>query len=342
MDKRYKDSFIVTIIIMTACIISVILNLPSGAAIAASVIASLLSATYIILSNNKVNDGNIVMQAEKLEEVKEIENDSKEDMNKELLEKKEKLIDSLMSTSNEQKLMIDELKMVISSEIENVDKVKSIINDLSRTFDNANKDVEALAEAICKTMYLSSVGSENMENISISMDKIGKSNNDLDESIKEAVSSIKEASEIIHFIGGIAEQTNLLALNAAIEAARASEAGRGFAVVADSIRKLADDVKGAVNNVDKIIGDITKAIEKTSANASESSTLINESLDVIKDAAENYNTLVEEVGNIDGHANIISEVNMKCESVKDEIEGLANNQIAKLNEVSNRMDTAFV
>lgn len=337
MDKRYKESLIVTIIIMAACVIPVILNLPSGASVITGVIASLLCVTYIILSNKEIKNENIVVQEDKIEETKEIKNESVADINKELLAKKENMIESLKNTSNEQKQIINDLNLVIENEINNIDKVKSKMNDLSKTFEQANSDVESLAEAICKTMYLSSVGSDNMNSISTSMEKIGHSNDDLDESIKEAVSSIKEATEIIHFIGSIAAQTNLLALNAAIEAARAGESGKGFAVVADSIRKLADDVKGAVNNVDTIIGDITKAIDKTSENALENGSLIDESMNVINEAVENYKMLVEEVTNIDGHANVVSQINENCETVKGEIEELSQKQVSQLKEASNRM-----
>ena len=174
------------------------------------------------------------------------------------------------------------------------------------------------------------------------MEKIGTSNNDLNESINDVISSIKEVTEIINFIGNIAAQTNLLALNAAIEAARAGDAGKGFVVVADSIRKLADDVKGAVNNIDKIISDITEAIDKTTANASDNNNLIDESISIIKEAGDNFKMLADEVSNIDAHANVVSDINSECESLKGKIEQISENQLSQLNELSDRLNKITV
>ena len=81
---------------------------------------------------------------------------------------------------------------------------------------------------------------------SIIMDKLGRSNADIDKVIKE--------------IKGVAEQTNLLALNATIESARAGEAGKGFAVVASEVKDLA---KATGIATEDIAGKIAKIQEDT-------------------------------------------------------------------------------
>ena len=146
--------------------------------------------------------------------------------------------------------------------------------------------------------------------------------------------STKEATDIIHLIGNIANQTNLLALNAAIEAARAGEAGKGFSVVASEIRKLADDVKTAVNSVDGIINDITKAINKTTENAREGGQLIQESMNTVKTAEEIFRQIVEEVNEIDAHANIVSELSGRCDTIKTTVVEMAEDQNKSLNIIS--------
>jgi len=76
---------------------------------------------------------------------------------------------------------------------------------------------------------------------------------------KELASEAREIMNISSTVEGIADQTNLLALNAAIEAASAGEHGRGFTVVAEEVRSLAENSKEAVGEINtKLDSFITK------------------------------------------------------------------------------------
>jgi len=229
----------------------------------------------------------------------------------------------------------------ISEMVKNIDGISNVVKELANASEAANDDTMKLAEALAKTMYLTSVCAESMENMDISMGKIDNANKLLDESVRVANTSTKEATDIIHLIGKIANQTNLLALNAAIEAARAGEAGKGFSVVASEIRKLADDVKTAVNSVDGIINDITEAINKTTENTKKGGELIKESIDIVSTAEDTFKQIVEEVNEIDAHANIVSELSTRCETVKTKVFNISEGQAKSLNTLSETTKSLF-
>ncbi len=57
---------------------------------------------------------------------------------------------------------------------DNVTKIESEVKELDNVCTKASDDSMKLAEAICKTMYLVSVGSENMTNMDTSIRKLVK------------------------------------------------------------------------------------------------------------------------------------------------------------------------
>ncbi len=106
-------------------------------------------------------------------------------------------------------------------------------------------------------------------------------------------------------------------------------------MVASEIRKLADDVKNAVNSVDAIINDITAAIEMITSNANESGELIKESITNVATTEETFQSIVTEVGEIDGNANIIAELSTSCQNLSNAVSGMTSEQ---LNFVNNTLD----
>jgi len=335
MMKRMKKSVNIMVmagIIIVSSVIPAVLGVSVITTVIIATIAIIVEALYLSISerNYKVifeneRENQDIAETKLTTAIKEkaaipldnvFDNEKKEDIKK-LVSFQEETVNDLNNSVNEM--------------VNNISEISGVIKELTNTSQVANDDTIKLAEALAKTMYFTSVGTESMENMDTSMKKIFNSNKLLDESVQVANTSTKEAIDIIHLIGTIANQTNLLALNAAIEAARAGEAGKGFSVVASEIRKLADDVKKAVNSVNGIINDITIAINKTTENAREGGELIQESINIVNTAGDIFKQIVEEVNEIDASASIVSELTSRCEIVKTTMLDMSKLQVKSIN-----------
>lgn len=340
MTKRIMDIIVISILLFVSTLTPSILQWSAGKAAATALCACIVSAIYF-LSTGKIEESaediktniNETSTPETKEKEIVINSQSYENINIES--------DEIKDLADSQEESINRINDKISAVNTNISRISDSINELDNVCNKANEDSVKLAEAICKTMYLITVGSENMTNMDTSIKKIGDANAQLDESIKAANNSTNEAIDIIHLIGSIATQTNLLALNAAIEAARAGDAGKGFSVVASEIRKLADDVKNAVNSVDSIINDITAAIEMTTKNAQESGQLIQESITNVTTAEETFQSIVSEVSEIDANANIISNLNESCQNLSNTVSDITSEQLEAISIISDEINNTL-
>ncbi|SMF20904.1 Methyl-accepting chemotaxis protein [Tistlia consotensis] len=142
-------------------------------------------------------------------------------------------------------------------------QLRQTAGSMSETAESANGQARRVAGAASDaSQHVSSVAAA-MEELSKSIDEIGRQ---VSSSSVTAGSAIEEAEaaggtvrelaeagqrigEVVELISAIADQTNLLALNATIEAARAGDAGKGFAVVASEVKNLAGQTARATEEI---------------------------------------------------------------------------------------------
>ena len=155
-----------------------------------------------------------------------------------------------------------------------VNNLTQAISEMTKTVDQATKDMTGVAEK---------------------QSEIVKSTDVINESVENSLT-------IIDSIQDIASQTNLLSLNASIEAARAGEAGKGFAVVAEEVGKLAVTSQ----NTSKEIAATLSEMSETIKSMVEKTVGINENITSQGAAMEEINANIEELSAMSETINQIS------------------------------------
>jgi methyl-accepting chemotaxis protein len=185
--------------------------------------------------------------------------------------------DQVTSASGQVSASSQTLAEGASEQAASLEETSSSLEEMSsmtkRNAENAQKANDLAKQA----RSAADKGAGDMETMTVAMDAIKVSSNDI--------------SKIIKTIDEIAFQTNILALNAAVEAARAGEAGMGFAVVADEVRNLAQRSAQAAKET---AGKIEGAIDKT-AQGVEISSKVAEALNEIVTKVRQVDELVAEV-----------------------------------------------
>jgi len=187
---------------------------------------------------------------------------------------------------------------------EKFDAMNQIIHELEQ---NARSN----EETVVKMRQNTDISSENMAELSIRMDTLRESSENI--------------SEIVTTINSIATQTNLLALNASIEAARAGEAGKGFAVVAEEIRSLSEQTQNSIDGITSIIVNLQSQMKDITAFVRQSSTLFAENRENTAQAQEFFDTLSERLESIYGMTGMLDKEMKEVAVAESQIEGAFEN-----------------
>lgn len=312
MTNIIKKVVISTVIIILSTLTPIILKLSVIPTLLIALAAAILSSIFIIKFESK-NEPGVVEVDNELDKIKTIVEEPL-------------IVDKPVNKENHEeiKALLFDQEEIINSLNDYIIKIKESINEMHLEFNglentsNSNSEKSMLlAEALGKTIYLSSVCTESMSNMQESMRKIFSANKMLDESVKTANQSTQEATDIIHLIGNIANQTNLLALNAAIEAARAGEAGKGFSVVAEEVRQLAEESSIAVKKTTELIEASIKSVEQGKIIADNTSSSLKEVVEHTKEATDLVNNITKAT---DEQALSIQQINGGIEQIADVVQ----------------------
>lgn len=140
--------------------------------------------------------------------------------------------------------------------------------------------------------------------------------------------------DIVDTILSISGQTNLLALNASIEAARAGEAGKGFAVVADEIRALSENTKASAEQIADTIDELIAKVNTASANMQKSVDSANEQGEIIAEAGDKFEEILEKVSDLTSRAGKISDNVDSCVEANTKVMDAISNLSATSQQVA--------
>jgi methyl-accepting chemotaxis protein len=182
----------------------------------------------------------------------------------------------LASASAELKASGLEMSRGSESQLNQVLKTSSAMEEMSSSIQEVSKNAKVTADSAIAASSLARDGSEKLRTTLVGIEAV-------DESIRKLNLRTQEIGRVVQLIGGIAAQTNILALNAAIEAARAGEHGRGFDVVAEEIRKLAlrttestGEISGVIEEIQQETGHAAKMMETGAHMAREAGQTLND------------------------------------------------------------------
>ena len=136
------------------------------------------------------------------------------------------------------------------------------MNDLSCSMEKVTSQTESLIHHTSGARSMIENATATIHSLTETMNSSLDISSNISESVLELSHLNKNIENVIKLLDGISEQTNLLALNASIEAARVGDAGKGFAVVANEVRHLADQSRQIIHSQEKVVEDTRKLFDE--------------------------------------------------------------------------------
>lgn len=237
--------------------------------------------------------------------------------------------EELLASNTNISTSIEQISEGNNNEAEALNKIAGEVEDFSRNIDYVNSNIN---DVYTNAMQIEKTSKESIDTVNTMKDSVDEFNNEFTsfiENIHKLGEDMNTVGTIITIINNVSDQTNLLALNAAIEAARVGEAGRGFAVVADEIRRLAEESK---INSSKISEIIIKSCEN-------SNIIVNKSNEIRAELGGQKKTSENVIEVFDEISGLINDVIPKIDIIHKQFEGINKNKNEILNSIQ---DTAAI
>lgn len=169
-------------------------------------------------------------------------------------------IDEVADTTNTLSVGMEETAVFSQQVEESTTEIHDAVGENAKSSEEGVERATGINQRACATMDMVTLAKQNSQ----------KMQEEISQSLENALESAKIADQIYEFtdsIMTITSQTNLLALNASIEAARAGEAGAGFSVVASEIGSLAAQSQEVAVKIQNVTKEVIDAIANLSMQA---------------------------------------------------------------------------
>ena len=257
-------------------------------------------------------------ESEKLKE----QSDNSDRVSKDMFEASRSQADAMQNLNS----TVDQLAVAVNEIAENATTLAMVVSDTRENSNQANASMK-------ETVEISKKGRDDMEQLSVAMQGIKNSNDELVNKINDVGKASEEITKIVGLIAEIADETNLLSLNASIEAARAGEAGKGFAVVASEIGKLAQNSAASADNISRLINDVQKAINSVVEQAEASAENIDANSQLIDTAVDTFDQIYQNIEKSNELLDLMIQDVQKVDDVAGNVAAISEEQAASADEI---------
>lgn len=233
--------------------------------------------------------------------------------------------EKVADTSGQLTQTVNEVAGGATSQAQETAEGQQKVSDLGVLIEMVQQNMAVLNEATREVSGLKDQGLDALEVVVNNTEASSSASARVHQVIMETSQQTNRIKEASVQISAIAEQTNLLALNASIEAARAGDAGRGFAVVASEIGNLAGETNTLTNAIEEIIRDLIQKMELAVSEIDSMQESAVHQADSVSDTEKKFNLIADNIQNMDGHCQKLSESTEEMEENKNVIIGVVNN-----------------